>query len=146
MVYEAIDLLYKQQVELQAQQQAQLDRIEVLTNTFDDKFKVEMDVGKVHAWGGSNRNIYIKVRSLKTGEILAVASVNAVRGDYREPFSCPKNTDRLLMGGVSRHAPKIMHDFNEYMKEKNMNIAFKKYLLNKTDEYLEKKHNEKFMR
>lgn len=52
MVYEAIDLLYKQQVELQAQQQAQLDRIEVLTNTFDDKFKVEMDVGKVHVWGG----------------------------------------------------------------------------------------------
>ncbi|HDU8572096.1 hypothetical protein [Vibrio parahaemolyticus] len=146
MVYEAIDLLYKQQVELQAQQQAQLDRIEVLTNTFDDKFKVEMDVGKVHVWGGSNRNIDIKVRSLKTGEILAVASVNAVRDDYREPFSCPKNTDRLLMGGLSRHAPKIMHDFNEYMKEKNMNIAFKKYLLNKTDEYLEKKHNEKFMR
>ncbi|AEX22390.1 TPA: hypothetical protein ACGSUT_004825 [Vibrio parahaemolyticus] len=146
MVYEAIDLLYKQQVELQAQQQAQLDRIEVLTNTFDDKFKVEMDVGKVHVWGGSNRNIDIKVRSLKTGEILAVASVNAVRDDYREPFSCPKNTDRLLMGGLSRHAPKIMHDFNEYMKEKNMNIAFKKYLLNKTDEYLAKKHNEKFMR
>ncbi|MCR9881559.1 hypothetical protein, partial [Vibrio parahaemolyticus] len=138
--------LYKQQVELQAQQQAQLDRIEVLTNTFDDKFKVEMDVGKVHVWGGSNRNIDIKVRSLKTGEILAVASVNAVRDDYREPFSCPKNTDRLLMGGLSRHAPKIMHDFNEYMKEKNMNIAFKKYLLNKTDEYLAKKHNEKFMR
>ena len=146
MVYEAIDLLYKQQVELQAQQQAQLDRIEVLTNTFDDKFKVEMDVGKVHAWGGSNRNIDIKVRSLKTGETLAVASVNAVRDDYREPFSCPKNTDKLLMGGLSRHAPKIMHDFNEYMKEKNMNIAFKKYLLNKTDEYLAKKHNEKFMR
>ncbi|EOX4428324.1 hypothetical protein ACLVXC_002446 [Vibrio alginolyticus] len=146
MVYEAIDLLYKQQVELQAQQQAQLDRIEVLTNTFDDKFKVEMDVGKVHVWGGSNRNIDIKVRSLKTGETLAVASVNAVRDDYREPFSCPKNTDRLLMGGLSRHAPKIMHDFNEYMKEKNMNIAFKKYLLNKTDEYLAKKHNEKFMR
>ena len=146
MVYEAIDLLYKQQVELQAQQQAQLDRIEVLTNTFDDKFKVEMDVGKVHAWGGSNRNIDIKVRLLKTGETLAVASVNAVRDDYREPFSCPKNTDRLLMGGLSRHAPKIMHDFNEYMKEKNMNIAFKKYLLNKTDEYLAKKHNEKFMR
>lgn len=146
MVYEAIDLLYKQQVELQAQQQAQLDRIEVLTNTFDDKFKVEMDVGKVHVWGGSNRNIDIKVRSLKTGEILAIASVNAVRDDYREPFSCPKKTDRLLMGGLSRHAPKIMHDFNEYMKEKNMNIAFKKYLLNKTDEYLEKKHNEKFMR
>jgi len=146
MVYEAIDLLYKQQVELQAQQQAQIDRIEVLTNTFDDKFKVEMDFGKVHVWGGSNRNIDIKVRSLKTGEILAVASVNAVRDDYREPFSCPKNTDRLLMGGLSRHAPKIMHDFNEYMKEKNMNIAFKKYLLNKTDEYLAKKHNEKFMR
>ncbi|MDV6253595.1 hypothetical protein [Vibrio sp. EA2] len=146
MVYEAIDLLYKQQVELQAQQQAQLDRIEVLTNTFDDKFKVEMDVGKVHAWGGSNRNIDIKVRSLKTGETLAVASVNAVRDDYREPFSCPKNTDKLLLGGLSRHAPKIMHDFNEYMKEKNMNIAFKKYLLNKTDEYLAKKHNEKFMR
>lgn len=146
MVYEAIDLLYKQQVGLQAQQQAQLDRIEVLTNTFDDKFKVEMDVGKVHAWGGSNRNIDIKVRLLKTGETLAVASVNAVRDDYREPFSCPKNTDKLLMGGLSRHAPKIMHDFNEYMKEKNMNIAFKKYLLNKTDEYLAKKHNEKFMR
>ncbi|MDV5082440.1 hypothetical protein [Vibrio parahaemolyticus] len=144
MVYEAIDLLYKQQADLQAQQQAQLDRVEALTSTFDDKFKVEMEVGKVHAWGGSNRNIDIKVRSLKTGETLAVASVNAVRDDYREPFSCPKNTDRLLMGGLSRHAPKIMHDFNEYMKEKK-NIAFKKYLLNKTDEYLEKKHNEKVM-
>ncbi|ETZ12553.1 TPA: hypothetical protein KD877_003102 [Vibrio parahaemolyticus] len=145
MIYEAIDLLYKQQADLQAQQQAQLDRVEALTSTFDDKFKVEMKVGKVHAWGGSNRNIDIKVRSLKTGETLAVASVNAVRDDYREPFSCPKNTDRLLMGGLSRHAPKIMHDFNEYMKEKKINIAFKKYLLNKTDEYLEKKHNEKVM-
>ncbi|EJG0697535.1 hypothetical protein C4G33_RS00150 [Vibrio parahaemolyticus] len=144
MVCEAIDLLYKQQADLQAQQQAQLDRVEALTSTFDDKFKVEMEVGKVHAWGGSNRNIDIKVRSLKTGETLAVASVNAVRDDYREPFSCPKNTDRLLMGGLSSHAPKIMHDFNEYMKEKK-NIAFKKYLLNKTDEYLEKKHNEKVM-
>ncbi|MGI3066469.1 hypothetical protein ACRTEL_18810 [Vibrio diabolicus] len=141
MVYEAIDLLYKQQADLQAQQQAQLDRVEALTSTFDDKFKVEMEVGR----GGSNRNIDIKVRSLKTGETLAVASVNAVRDDYREPFSCPKNTDRLLMGGLSRHAPKIMHDFNEYMKEKKINIAFKKYLLNKTDEYLEKKHNEKVM-
>ncbi|MCR9885057.1 hypothetical protein NB554_14585 [Vibrio alginolyticus] len=145
MVYEAIDLLYKQQAELQTQQQAQLDRVEALTSTFDDKFKVEIEVGKIHVWGSSNRNIDIKVRSLKTGETLAVASVNAVRDNYREPFSCPANTDRLLMGGLSRHAPKIMHDFNEYMKEKNMNIAFKKYLLNKTDEYLEKKHNEKVM-
>ncbi|BDP34960.1 MULTISPECIES: hypothetical protein [Vibrio] len=145
MVYEAIDLLYKQQAELQTQQQAQLDRVEALTSTFDDKFKVEIEVGKIHAWGSSNRNIDIKVRSLKTGETLAVASVNALRDNYREPFSCPANTDRLLMGGLSRHAPKIMHDFNEYMKEKNMNIAFKKYLLNKTDEYLEKKHNEKVM-
>ncbi|EJE4203733.1 TPA: hypothetical protein KD885_003047 [Vibrio parahaemolyticus] len=145
MVYEAIDLLYKQQAELQTQQQAQLDRVEALTSTFDDKFKVEIEVGKIHAWGSSNRNIDIKVRSLKTGETLAVASVNTVRDNYREPFSCPANTDRLLMGGLSRHAPKIMHDFNEYMKEKNMNIAFKKYLLNKTDEYLEKKHNEKVM-
>lgn len=145
MVYEAIDLLYKQQAELQTQQQAQLDRVEALTSTFDDKFKVEIEVGKIHAWGSSNRNIDIKVRSLKTGETLVVASVNALRDNYREPFSCPANTDRLLMGGLSRHAPKIMHDFNEYMKEKNMNIAFKKYLLNKTDEYLEKKHNEKVM-
>ncbi|TON99437.1 hypothetical protein CGH44_25235, partial [Vibrio parahaemolyticus] len=64
MIYEAIDLLYKQQADLQAQQQAQLDRVEALTSTFDDKFKVEMKVGKVHAWGGSNRNIDIKVRSL----------------------------------------------------------------------------------
>lgn len=124
MIYEAIDLLYKQQADLQAQQQAQLDRVEALTSTFDDKFKVEMKVGKVHAWGGSNRNIDIKVRSLRTGETLAVASVNAVRGDYREPFSCPKNTDRLLMGGLSRHTPKIMHDFNEYMKEKKNKHSF----------------------
>ncbi|MEF1187649.1 hypothetical protein REH72_24045, partial [Vibrio sinaloensis] len=88
MVYEAIDLLYKQQAELQTQQQAQLDRVEALTSTFDDKFKVEIEVGKIHAWGSSNRNIDIKVRSLKTGETLAVASVNAVRDNYREPFSC----------------------------------------------------------
>ncbi len=37
MIYEAIDLLYKQQADLQAQQQAQLDRVEALTSTFDDK-------------------------------------------------------------------------------------------------------------
>nr|WP_319556320.1 hypothetical protein [uncultured Vibrio sp.] len=45
MVYEAIDLLYKQQAELQTQQQAQLDRVEALTSTFDDKFKVEIKDG-----------------------------------------------------------------------------------------------------
>lgn len=117
----------------------QMAKTEQLTPLFNSKFKVYIrnDI-KVNS---TSAKAIAKIMSKRTGESLCVVNVALTRDQYSPRFRvCTDATQAYFSNHHSVSSSSKHQEFLDYMTEKDMEVALKQYILNKTNKKLEVKY------
>lgn len=118
----------------------QIAKTEQLTPFFD-RGKFQLYISNDIKVNRTSAKAIAKIMSKRTGESLGVVNVELTRDQYSPRFrACTDVTQAYFSNHHSASSASKHQEFLDFMTEKDMEVALKQYILNKTNKKLEVKY------